>query len=93
MQAICVSGKTGKGCLEVLSAVVERIPAPAADREASLQCLLFDTWFDPYKGVVCLVRIIKGTVKTGQKVLLKSTGKWYEVQGQVRLCDDTEYCF
>jgi small GTP-binding protein len=83
---ICVSGKTGKGCAEVLEAVVERIPAPkTADRNAPLKCLLFDTWFDTYRGVVCLVRLMAGTLKQGDKVLMKNTGKWYEVQGQVQV--------
>ena len=83
-QAICVSGKTGQGCEEVLEAVVERIPPPkTADRNAQLKCLLFDTWFDTYRGVVCLIRLMAGTVKSGDKVMMKSTGKWYEVHGQV----------
>ena len=81
-EIIAVSGKSGKNCEAVLKAVVERIPPPKADRSAPLQCLLFDTWFDTFRGVVLLVRMVSGTLQYGDKIQMKSTGKWYEVQSQ-----------
>jgi elongation factor 4 len=79
---IAVSGKSGLNCEDVLKAVVERIPCPPSERHAPLQCLLFDTWFDQFRGVVCLVRVVSGSLKFGDRVMMKSTGKWYEVQIQ-----------
>lgn len=68
------SAKTGLGVVEVLEALIARIPPPVGDREAPLQALIIDSWFDNYLGVVSLVRVKNGKVKKGDKILVKSTG-------------------
>ncbi len=79
-QALLVSAKTGLGVHEMLEAVVERIPPPAGDREAPLQALIFDSWYDTYRGVVVLVRVMQGTLKKGQKLRFWNTNQVYECQ-------------
>ncbi|MDO8266330.1 MAG: translation elongation factor 4 [Moraxellaceae bacterium] len=74
-----VSAKTGLGVPELLDALVERIPGPVGDRDAPLQALIIDSWFDNYLGVVSLVRIKNGRVKKGDKILVKSTGQTHLV--------------
>ena len=69
-----VSAKSGIGIDELLEALVERIPAPVGDRDAPLQALIIDSWFDNYLGVVSLVRVKQGRIKKGDKMLIKSTG-------------------
>ena len=69
-----VSAKSGLGIDELLEALVERIPAPVGDRDAPLQALIIDSWFDNYLGVVSLVRVKQGRIKKGDKMLIKSTG-------------------
>jgi GTP-binding protein LepA len=78
--AIPVSAKTGQGVDEVLEAIVHRLPAPKGDPEAPLQALIFDSWFDPYRGVIVLVRVMQGTMRKGQRIRLMSNGKPYEVE-------------
>lgn len=70
-----VSAKSGLGVEELLQALVERIPAPTGDRDAPLQALIIDSWFDNYLGVVSLVRVREGRVQKGDKILIKSTGE------------------
>ena len=78
--AIPASAKEGQGTKEVLDAVVRSIPPPTGSSDTPLRALLFDSWYDTYQGVVVLVRIVDGTVRTGQKITLFSTGAVYEVQ-------------
>ncbi len=78
--AILTSAKLGTGTEEVLEAVVERIPPPQGAVEAPLRALIFDSWFDPYHGVVMMVRVFDGSIRRGQKIQLMATGKSYEVQ-------------
>ncbi len=73
------SAKTGLGVVEVLEALIARIPPPVGDREAPLQALIIDSWFDNYLGVVSLVRVKHGKVKKGDKILVKSTGQHHIV--------------
>ncbi|MDO4699732.1 MAG: translation elongation factor 4 [Moraxella sp.] len=70
-----VSAKTGLGIDELLQTLVEKIPAPTGDRDAPLQALIIDSWFDNYLGVVSLVRVREGQVKTGDKIFIKSTSE------------------
>ncbi|MEK6787549.1 MAG: translation elongation factor 4 [Pseudomonadota bacterium] len=69
------SAKTGLGVVDVLEALIQRIPPPVGDRNAPLQALIIDSWFDNYLGVVSLVRVKHGRVKKGDKILVKSTGQ------------------
>jgi GTP-binding protein LepA len=80
-QAILVSAKDGRGVPELLAAIVDRIPPPKGDPEAPLQALIFDSWYDNYRGVVAQVRVKAGTLRVGDKILLMATGKSYEVLG------------
>lgn len=77
--ALQVSAKTGLGIEELLEEIVAKIPAPIGDRDAPLQALIIDSWFDKYQGVVSLVRIRNGVLRKGDKILVKSTQKAWEV--------------
>ncbi|MDO8462427.1 MAG: GTP-binding protein, partial [Deltaproteobacteria bacterium] len=79
-QAILASAKTGEGVLEILEAIIHLIPPPGGDAKAPLRALIFDSWFDPYQGVVSLIRIVDGSLKKGMKIRFHATGKIYEVQ-------------
>ena len=78
-EAPCISAKTGLNIKDVLDRVVDMIPAPKGDDEEPLQALIFDSYYDNYKGAVCLVRIKNGTVRTGTKIKMLQTGKEFEV--------------
>jgi GTP-binding protein LepA len=78
--AIPVSAKTGQGVDEVLEAIVHRLPPPAGDPDAPLQALIFDSWFDAYRGVIVLVRVMQGTMRKGQRIRLMSNSKSFEVE-------------
>lgn len=75
--AIPVSAKTGIGIPEVLEALVQKLPAPQGDKNAPLKALLVDSWYDPYLGVIILVRVIDGIVKSGMKVKMMAAGVSY----------------
>ncbi|MBN43798.1 MAG: elongation factor 4 [Alphaproteobacteria bacterium] len=77
--AIEMSAKTGVGIDAVLEAIVTQMPPPEGDPEADLQALLVDSWYDPYLGVVALVRVKHGTLKKGQKIRMMSNGRTYPV--------------
>jgi GTP-binding protein LepA len=72
--AVLASAKSGIGIDEILDAIVERIPAPKGDGDAPLKAMLVDSWYDPYLGVVILVRVIDGTLKKGQQIKFMNAG-------------------
>ena len=78
-EVILTSAKTGEGVLDVLEAVVERIPPPRGEADKPLRALVFDSHFDPYRGVIAHVRIVEGVVRVGDMVRMMSTGNEYEV--------------
>ena len=77
--AVLASAKTGIGIEEILDAIVERIPAPEGDEDAPLQALIFDSFFDSYKGVIAHVRVKQGKIKKGMRLKMMATGKEFEV--------------
>jgi len=80
-QAPHCSAKTGVGVEDVLEHLVHHIPAPTGDKDAPLQALIIDSWFDNYLGVVSLVRVVQGTLKKRDKMLVMSTGRTHQVDG------------
>jgi GTP-binding protein LepA len=78
--AVRVSAKTGEGVDDVLEAVIERIPPPRGEPDAPLQALIIDSWFDNYVGVVTLVRVMEGTLRPRDRILLMATGAAYNCE-------------
>ncbi|MCX6147035.1 MAG: translation elongation factor 4 [Candidatus Kapabacteria bacterium] len=76
-EILLCSGKTGLGVHEILDAVVDRIPAPKGDPDAPLQALIYDSIFDPYQGVIVYMRVLNGTLKSGDKIKFMATGAEY----------------
>ena len=79
--AILVSAKQGVGIKDVLEAVVHLVPPPQGSPDAPLRALIFDSWFDPYRGVIILTRVVEGRLRKGQKIKLWSNGTTFEVDG------------
>jgi GTP-binding protein LepA len=78
--AILASAKEGLGVPEILEAIVTRLPPPTGDPDAPLKALIFDSWYDSYRGVVILTRVIDGVMRQGQKIRLMVTGQDYEIE-------------
>ena len=78
-EAPMISAKTGLNIVDVLESVVKNIPSPDGDEEAPLKALIFDSYYDSYKGVVCIVRVMDGKIKIGSKIKLMATNKFYDV--------------
>ncbi len=77
--APCISAKTGEHCDEVLEAIVKRIPPPQGDETAPLQALIFDAYYDNYRGAICFVRVKQGTVRPGMRMRLMASGAEFDV--------------
>ena len=78
--AIFTSAKTGEGVGDVLEAIVRDVPSPKGDPEAPLKALIFDSWYDSYRGVIVLFRVIDGSIRTGMKIRFFNTGRDYQVE-------------
>jgi GTP-binding protein LepA len=77
--AVLASAKAGIGVQEILDKIITHIPAPTGDPNGETRALLFDSWYDPYRGVVCMVRVIDGELHRGMKIKFMSTDREYEV--------------
>jgi len=78
--AVLASAKTGQGVEDILEAVVRDVPAPKGDPDAPLKALIFDSWYDSYRGVVVLFRVIDGSIRKKQKIRLFNTGREYQIE-------------
>ncbi len=78
-EAPCISAKTGLNCGDVLETIVKNIPAPSGDADAPLQALIFDAFYDNYRGAICFVRVMQGTVKPGMRMRLMQTGSEFDI--------------
>ncbi len=79
-EALLVSAKTGQGLPELFEALVQRIPPPKGDPAAPLKALLFDSWFDVYRGVIVLLRVLDGELRAGDRITLMASGAEYEAE-------------
>src|SRR5687767_11904664 len=77
--AILASAKEGTGVHEILEAIVHRLPSPKGNPDAPLKALIFDSWYDPYRGVIILTRVIDGVIRAGMKIKLMAKGQEYIV--------------
>ena len=80
-EAVLASAKNGIGIDEILEAVVKKVPPPRGNPDAPLRALIFDSWFDSYRGVIILMRVVDGKIRKGMKIRLNAAGKVYEVDG------------
>ena len=78
-EAVEISAKTGLGIPDVLEAIVKRLPAPEGERDAPLKAMLVDSWYDPYLGVVVLIRVMHGVIKKGDDIRMMQTGARYKI--------------
>lgn len=78
-EALFVSAKSGIGIPDILEKIVESVPPPTGDPEAPLRCLIFDSFYDAYKGVIIYMRVVDGTIRKGMRIRLMATGKEFEV--------------
>ncbi len=79
MHAPCISAKDGTNIDQVLEMIVKEFPAPKGNEDARLKCLIFDSYYDNFKGAICLIRVFDGCVKVGDKIKMMQTGKVYDV--------------
>ena len=79
MHAPCISAKDGTNIDQVLEMIVKEFPSPKGDENGKLKCLIFDSYYDNFKGAICLIRVFDGTIKVGDKIKMMQTGKIYDV--------------
>lgn len=79
MHAPCISAKDGTNIDKVLEMIIKEFPSPKGDENGKLKCLIFDSYYDNFKGAICLIRVFDGKVKVGDKIRMMHTGKTYEV--------------
>src|SRR5205085_8247916 len=79
-EAVLISAKTGHGVPDVLEAILKRVPPPKGNPGNRLQALIFDSWFDPYRGVIVLTRASEGTLRKGQQIRLMWNGRALDVE-------------
>ncbi len=79
-QAVRVSAKTGEGIRDLLEALIKQIPPPRGDGDEPLQALIIDSWFDPYLGVISLIRVVNGVLRPRDRIYLMSTGRTYQIE-------------
>lgn len=79
--AILASAKEKVGIDEILNAIIEKLPPPSGNPEAPLKAIIFDSWYDSYRGVVTLIRVVDGSISVGDKIKFFATGKEYDVEG------------
>ena len=79
-EAVLVSAKEGIGIEELMDMIVAHIPPPSGDSDAPLRCLLFDAWYDSYRGVIVLIKVREGTIEVGDEIVLMATGNRFEVE-------------
>ncbi|WP_329903417.1 translation elongation factor 4 [Porphyromonas pogonae] len=86
-EIIRASGKTGQGVEDILKAIIEQVPSPKGDPDAPLQCLIFDSVFNPFRGIIAYYKVVNGSIKTGDHVKFIATGKEYDADevGVLRL--------
>lgn len=85
-EIIQVSAKTGLGIDDVLTAIVDRVPPPSVETDVAFKALLFDSWFDSFRGVINLVQVKGGSLHKGQKITMASTGRSYDVMEVLFSC-------
>lgn len=78
-ESVLASAKEGKGVHEILEQIVAKVPPPAGDPDAPLKALIFDSWYDPYQGVIVLIRVMDGQFKKGDRIKLMASGHSYEI--------------
>ena len=78
-EAVLASAKAGIGIEDILEEIVKKVPAPTGDPDAPLKALIFDSYYDAYRGVVASIRVMDGTVKAGDRIRMMATGKEFEV--------------
>ncbi|MCF7799974.1 translation elongation factor 4 [Candidatus Babeliales bacterium] len=78
-EILLASAKTGQGVEDIFQAIIERIDAPIGDKDKNFKALLFDSWYDDYRGVICLIEVVDGSIQKGDKIVSFHSGQSYEV--------------
>lgn len=91
-ETVMVSAKTGEGVENLLNTLIEKIPAPEGKEESSIRARVFDSFFDPYRGVVVYFRIVDGILRTGDNILLMASGKEHRIEELGHICIRREPC-